>query len=286
MSYTITVSAEESGKTLKEVLIKKGFSRRLITRLKLTEKGITRNGGLIRTVDRVYQGDEIVLSEQDDKLLEPNGSLHVEVLFEDDRLVVFNKPPFMPVHPSIKHQGDTLGNYFAYRCPGLTFRPVNRLDRDTSGCVIVAKNQFTAKSLQRSYEKTYYGICHGVFESASGMVDKPIGREGESIIKRCVRPDGQKAVTRYKVLKQTEKYAFLEFHLENGRTHQIRVHMAYIGHPIAGDDMYGGNRHDYSRQALHCGKVSFIHPINGEKITVTAKSDIFGEFEINGQRKE
>ena len=275
MSIEIIVSTEESGRQLGDVLLKRGVSRRLITRLKRTENGITRNGKLIRTIDEVNAGDSIILNERDEKTLEANGSLKVEILYEDRQLIIFNKPAFMPVHPSIKHQGDTLGNFFAYRCPDLTFRPVNRLDRDTSGCVIVAKNQFAAKALQKSYEKVYYALCHGTFENDFGTVSAPIARERESIIKRCVRNDGQEAVTHYKVLKQSEKYALVEFHLENGRTHQIRVHMAHIGHPVAGDDLYGGSREDFSRQALHCGKGCFLHPTSGEKITVTAPTDIF-----------
>ena len=275
MSIKITINAKKKKKKLGDVLTRRGVSRRLITRLKRTENGITRNGELIRTIDIVHSGDEIVLCEQDEKLLEPNCELDVEILYEDDQLIVFNKPPFMPVHPSIKHQGDTLGNFFAYHCPGLTFRPVNRLDRDTSGCVIVAKNQYAAKALQRSYQKVYYAICHGVFENTEGTVSAPIAREKESIIKRCVRADGQAAATHYKVLEQREKYALIEFHLENGRTHQIRVHMAHIGHPIAGDDMYGGSREDYARQALHCGQVTFVHPTSGEQITVNAPTELF-----------
>lgn len=275
MSIEIIITDKEQSKKLGEVLLKKGISRRLITRLKRTENGITRNGSLIRTVDIVHSGDKIILSEKDQKLLEPNDKLNVEILYEDNQLVVFNKPPFMPVHPSIKHQGDTLGNFFAYHCKGLTFRPVNRLDRDTSGCVIVAKNQYSAKALQRSYDKVYYALCEGHFDNQNGTVSAPIGRENESIIKRCVDPNGQQAVTHYNVIKQYEKYALVRFTLENGRTHQIRVHMSHIGHPVAGDEMYGGSREDFNRQALHCGKISFLHPLTNEKIIVTAHSDIF-----------
>ncbi len=268
MAVEIIIDARNDGKKLGEVLANKGVSKRLVTRLKRTENGITRKGKLIRTIDYVSRGDIIILNERDETLLEPNCSLNVEILYEDDQLIVFNKPPFMPVHPSIKHQGDTLGNFFAYHCSELTFRPVNRLDRDTSGCVIVAKTQFAAKALQKSYQKVYYAICHGVFNEKSGVVDAPIAREQESIIKRCVRADGQPAVTHYEVINSTENYSLLRLILENGRTHQIRVHMAHIGHPVAGDDLYGGSRSDYPRQALHCGEVSFVHPISGKEISV------------------
>lgn len=268
MIINFIVTADENGRRLDEVLRYRGVSRRLITLLKRTDGGITRNGEHVRTIDCVYEGDKVSLCGQDQKLLEPNGNLDVEILYEDDWLVVFNKPPFMPVHPSIKHQGDTLGNFFAAHCKGLTFRPVNRLDRDTSGCVIVAKNQYAAKMLQKSYDKTYYAVCCGKFEQTAGTIDAPIAREHESIIKRCVREDGQAAVTHYEVMRQKEKYALVKFRLESGRTHQIRVHMAYIGHPVAGDDLYGGTREDFSHQALHCGEISFLHPESGEKIFV------------------
>lgn len=268
MAVEIIITSSENEKKLGDVLRSRGISRRLITRLKRTEKGITRKGEVIRTIDPVCEGDIIVLNEHDETKLEPNASLNVEVLYQDEQLIVFNKPPFMPVHPSIKHQGDTLGNYFSSICKGLTFRPVNRLDRDTSGCVIVAKTQFAARALQQTYEKTYYAICHGIFEEDDGIIDAPIAREQESIIKRCVRNDGQAAVTRYKVLERSDKYSLLKLKIENGRTHQIRVHMAYIGHPIAGDDLYGGSMEDYSRQALHCGDIEFTHPISGDIIKI------------------
>jgi len=248
-----------------------GVSKRMISRLKRTENGITRDGRLVRTIDNVYRGEKIVLSFEDTKILEPNGNLDVEIAFENENLIVFDKPVGMPVHPSIKHQGDTLGNFFAYKYPDLTFRPVNRLDRDTSGLCIVAKNAFSAAALQNDIQKVYYAAVTGNVKG-EGTVDAPIAREQESIIKRVVREDGQRAVTHYKVLISGEKYSLLEVNLETGRTHQIRVHFSYIGHPLAGDDLYGGNREDIEYQALHCGSLEFKEPVTGELITV--KSDI------------
>lgn len=231
--------------------------------------GITRDGQLVRSIDTVFPGDVIVLRNPDETTLEPNGSLSVPVVFENENLVVFDKPGGMPVHPSIKHQGDTLGNFFAFRYPGLTFRPVNRLDRDTSGLCIVAKNAHSANLLQGSCEKVYFAAVHGITDE-SGTIDAPIARQQESIILRCVRSDGQNAVTHFKRLKFNEKYSLEEIHLETGRTHQIRVHFSHIGHPLAGDDMYGGLRCDIPRQALHCGQLSFTEPLSGENITVTS----------------
>lgn len=269
MSVKIIVSQSENGKTLGEVLSARGISRRLTVRLKRTDGGMTRNGETIRTVDRVFENDTIILSEKDEKQLEPNPTLSIGILYEDEDIIVFNKPPLTPVHPSIKHQGDTLGNFFASHCPGLTFRPVNRLDRDTSGCVVAAKNQFSAQALQNSCQKTYFAVCHGR-PPAEGRIDLPVARERESIIKRCVSPNGQSAVTNYKVIGFDEKYSLCEIKLETGRTHQIRVHFSYMGYPLAGDDMYGGRREEFQRQALHCGEISFVHPVSGENVTVTA----------------
>ena len=257
--------------TLEKFLLgKKGVSRRLLTKLKRQKDGITRGGVLVRSIDMVERGDVIVLNMEDDSFLEPNGSLDVPIAFENESLVVFNKPSGMPVHPSIRHQGDTLGNYFAYLYPELTFRSVNRLDRDTSGLCIIAKDAHAAKLLQGCCKKVYYAAVHGEIPEW-GTIDAPIARERESIILRCVRDDGQRAVTHFKRLKTNGKYSLAEIDLETGRTHQIRVHFAHIGAPLAGDDLYGGLRDDISRQALHCGKLTFSDPMTGEPITVSSE---------------
>lgn len=232
--------------------------------------GITRNGMLIRSIDTVSKGDVIVLQWEDTSLLEPNGNLCVPIAFENENLVVFNKPCGMPVHPSIKHQGDTLGNYFAFLYPDLCFRPVNRLDRDTSGLCLVAKNAHSANRLQGNAHKTYYAVVEGDTPEY-GTIDAPIARERESIILRCVREDGQSAVTHYKKLKYANDFSLEEIRLETGRTHQIRVHFSHIGFPLAGDDMYGGKRENIARQALHCGELEFAEPLTGEIIKVKSQ---------------
>lgn len=255
---------------LEDFLLKEqNISKRMLSRLKRTENGITRNGRLIRTIDTIYPGDEIVLKFEDSKTLEPNGNLYSDIVFENENIVVFDKPVGMPVHPSIKHQGDTLGNYFSFKYPNLTFRPVNRLDRDTSGLCIIAKNAFSAAALSGNVDKTYYAVVSGSIEGY-GTIDKPIARENESIIKRTVRADGQRAVTHYKTIVSGESYSLVKIHLETGRTHQIRVHFAYIGHPLAGDELYGGSRKDIEFQALHCGQLEFKEPLTGELISLTS----------------
>lgn len=236
--------------------------------------GITRNGLPIRSIDTVYNGDIIKINLNDEKFLEPNPELKVPVIFENEDIAIFEKPAGMPVHPSIKHQGDTLGNYFAYLYPKLTFRPINRLDCNTSGLCAVAKNSYGASNYQGKIKKTYYAVAEGITEE-SGTINVPIAREHESIILRCVREDGQEAVTHYKRLLFNEKYSLLEINLETGRTHQIRVHFAYIGHPLAGDDMYGGKCDVIKRQALHCGIMEF----DGKTIKSQLSRDISDIFE-------
>ena len=255
--------------TLENFLTKKGVSKRLLKKLKHQQNGITRNGILIRSVDAVNNGDTIVLRISDDKFLEPNGNLNIPTAYEDDNIIVFNKPAGIPVHPSLKHHNDTLGNYFAYLFPELTYRPVHRLDNYTSGLCMVAKDSHSANVLQGNFRKVYYAVVHGITDEY-GTIDAPLARREDSIILRCVREDGQKAVTHYKRLKYNNKYSLLEINLETGRTHQIRVHFSHIGHPLAGDELYGGNCQDIQRQALHCGRLEFNQPVTGRKITVSA----------------
>ncbi len=280
MRLKFTVSESDNGMTVGEFLKNRcGLSRRLIISLKQVANGITKNGEHIRTVDRIGAGDIIEIADCSDTPLEPNGELFAPLVYEDEFVAIFNKPANMPAHPSHKHRSDTLGNYFAYLYPNLTFRIINRLDRDTSGLCVCAKSAYAANALQGKVEKTYYAaVCGEIFEN--GTVDAPIARERESIITRCVRSDGQRAVTHYDVIDRTLKHTLLKIYLETGRTHQIRVHMAYIGHPLAGDDLYGGDG-SLNRQALHCGQVSFVHPITGEKITVSVPlpDDIKSLFE-------
>jgi 23S rRNA pseudouridine1911/1915/1917 synthase len=270
MLYNITVDSKYDGAKLGDILRNEGFSRRLVTSLKRTEGGITLNGMPARTVDICHTSDTIMLSRADTKLPSANEKLSVTVLYEDERVIVFDKPANMPVHESAGHRGDTLSNAFATHCKGLSFRSVNRLDRDTCGCVICAKDAHSAMVLQRSYEKSYVGICHGIFAEKTGRVDMPIARERESVITRCVREDGQPAVTEYRVIGENGGFSAVRFRLLTGRTHQIRVHMSHIGHPIAGDGLYGGECAEYPTLMLCCERVAFTLP-NGK--TVECKSE-------------
>ncbi|MBQ5319904.1 MAG: RluA family pseudouridine synthase [Oscillospiraceae bacterium] len=288
------VEQASDGMTCAEFLRKCGVSRRLVTKLKRVPMGITRGNELVRTIDEVFAGEVIVLKNVDESLLEPNENLNVPIAYEDENLVVFNKPDGMPVHPSIKHQGDTLGNCFSAMFPKLTFRPINRLDKDTSGLCAVAKNAHAANIYSGSIKKIYYAVTEGKpipdaqrdgiewTEKTEGVyrINAPIGRAGESIIRREVRSDGQQAVTNYTIEKSNEKFSLVRVNLETGRTHQIRVHFSSVGHPLAGDDFYGGSLECFKAQALHCGEMSFTS-VNGEKIEVVCplREDMLAVFE-------
>lgn len=271
---TFKVSAENNGINALTFLKKEcNVSSRMITRLKREKDGILRNGKLLKTIDTLYAGDLITLKLPEDKneIIPIEGEL--EILYEDESILAVNKPFNMPVHPTKVHQTDTLANLVAFYSENkgekFTFRAINRLDKDTSGIVVIAKNSYTATRLYKSLEKTYYAVCQG-YINESGTINSPIRIKDGHTIERCVSPDGKPSVTHYKPLKSGNNHTLLEIHLETGRTHQIRCHMSSISHPLAGDDMYGGSLHYISRQALHCGQVSLNHPISNEKIVINS----------------
>lgn len=279
-----SVPAAWDGKTCGDFLRYSGVSRRLAAKLKRTPKGITLNGNHVRTVDIIHAGDVVAIRNIDESLLEPNGILTVPIAYEDEGVIVFDKPAGMPVHPSHKHQGDTLGNCFAAMFPDLTFRPLNRLDKDTSGLCAVAKSAYAANLLTGNISKVYAAVTEGVpipheindplikwRETEYGYrIEAPIGRTADSVITREVRADGQYAVTNYTIEKENDKFALLRISLETGRTHQIRVHFSSLGHPLAGDDLYGGSLDFCKRQALHCSEMRFVSP-SGEEVFLTSK---------------
>lgn len=271
----LTVGEEDDGALARYFLGRRGFSARVINGLKQT-CGLTRGGEILRTVDRVYAGDVVRVTVEErsavtgEFAIAPNPALHVETVYEDGDVVVFNKPPDMPVHPSLGHPEDTLGNYYAALYPGTAFHALYRLDKNTSGLCVCAKNRYCAYALAGKIRKTYYAVAEGTIAEA-GTVDAPIGRAGDSIIKREVRPDGKRAVTHYKPIAHANGRTLLEITLETGRTHQIRVHLSHIGYPLCGDDMYGGDCSGIGRQALHCGRAEFTSPISGERAVISAE---------------
>lgn len=264
------VEPSYDGFTVEKYLMSvKGISRRLITKIKYSE-GIMINDNVSRTVDTVKSGDVVSVIMEDEKYLEENSSLDVPIVYDDDDIVVFNKPCGVPVHPSIRHYNDTLGNYFSALFKGVSFRPVNRLDKDTSGLCVVAKNAFVASELQKSVEKIYYAVVKGNPDD-EGEINLPIAREDGTIIKRKVDESGQEAITRYKSVMRKNGYTLLEIKLLTGRTHQIRVHFSHIGFALIGDELYGGDMSDMKRHALHCKTLKFIHPVTKEKVVVDSE---------------
>jgi 23S rRNA pseudouridine1911/1915/1917 synthase len=261
---------------------KEKYSSRLITSLRKNAGGILKNGIHTRTVDEIKQGDELTVNIPDDDTDIPPVNLPLKVVYEDEDVLIADKPAFTVCHPTRNHQNDTLANAVAYyleqKGKKCTFRAVNRLDRDTTGLVVIALNRLAAERLAKSVKKTYFALAAGNIPR-SGTINLPIARKEPLKILREVSPDGQKAVTHYKVIKNTDKYTLLEIKLETGRTHQIRVHFAAIGHPLIGDTMYGTPDEVFTHQCLHCGRVEFIQPITGETKIIVSKPDfIFNDY--------
>ena len=263
MKYTIT--KEQAGHQIKDFLKNIKMSSSLIKHLKKIPNGILVNGLHQNVLYVLKEKDILELNVADNKedeneFLEP-VNLPLEVIFEDDNITVVNKPYNMPTHESINNRGNSLANVLAYRYRHrpYVFRATNRLDKDTSGVVITANNKYYSSILSNKIrdgliEKTYIAVVHGRLEK-SGQVEAPIDRVGESIIKREVRSDGEYALTEYKSLIAGDFFSVILVTPKTGRTHQIRVHMAYIGHPLVGDTMYGGSTEKIKRQALHCLKM-------------------------------
>lgn len=270
MKFTVEKSLD--GITVQNFLKRHcNISARLLTKLKRTPNGITSNGQHIRSIDILHSGDivELTLPRDNNEIVPVNNP--VEIVYEDDQTVVFNKPPFMPVHPVREHQLDTLANFAVYyansKNENYSFRAVNRIDRDTSGLVLTAKNSFAMTFLTKHIQKTYTALCEGEI-SGNGTIDSPIRLKEGHTIQRETGTGGITAITHYKAIKTLYNHTYLEFSLETGRTHQIRVHMASIGRPLAGDDMYGGSLKYFNRQCLHCSEIRFTHPISHQLITV------------------
>lgn len=233
-------------------------------------------------IDKVLNVGDVVkvfvdFEEDNSNIVATNMDL--DILYEDDFLLVLNKPAGIPVHPSASHVYDTLSNgvkwYFDSKNLHRKIRIINRLDTNTSGVVIFAKNEYIHSLLSMQmqnniFKKEYIAICDGIFENKIGTIDVPIARKENSVIERCVNSNGDNAITHYKVINEFKNYSELLINLETGRTHQIRVHMAYLGHPIIGDTLYGVSSDLINRQALHSYKVCFVHPLSKNNLCIIA----------------
>ena len=261
------------------------LSARMITSLKREKEGILLNGKILRTIDPVFEGQQVIVNLPDEASLyiaPVEGGL--DIVYEDSFLLIVNKPPYVPVHPVKQYQTDTIANFvMAYslkRGERYVFRALNRLDRNTSGLVMIAKDRFTVNKLKNRVHKTYCAFVHGEVKEG-GTVCAPIGLKEDSKIVRHVLESGAPAITHYEAVDSNKEISLLKLWLETGKTHQIRCHMAYLGHPLLGDDLYGGSRELIRRHALHCEKMEFCHPVTGEAIEVKAEMpDDFRELRV------
>ena len=247
------------------------------------------------------EGDEVEFTLPEPKTLdvEPNSEIKLNIVYEDEHFAVINKPQGMVVHPASSYQkNDTLVNALLADLDKLSsingvIRPgiVHRLDKDTSGLIVVAKTDEAHKSLASQIEKKtarriYFGLCDGNFKEDNGTIDAPIARNKRDRKKMGIDPDGRRAVTHYTVLERFGKYTLVRFELETGRTHQIRVHSSHIHHPIVGDEVYGGSTALYKNgQLLHARQLVLTHPISGESMTFEAELPDYFENVLEKLRK-
>lgn len=274
------------GLTVKEILIDKlGFSKRAITALKARPDGILVNGTHATVRAKIKDGDVLEINS-DDKGTDPKrlvpSSTEPDIIFEDEQIVAVNKPPFMPTHQSQGHFYDTLANSLAYyysrQCRPFVFRSVNRLDRNTSGIVLVAKDRISSSRLSEQMKndkisKSYIAILEGHLPCDEGIIEAYIRRREKSIILRevCkVQDDAKSAVTKYRVLAKSDRLSLVEAVPVTGRTHQLRVHFSHLGAQILGDDLYGKASSLIERHALHAYRLSFTHPQSDVQMTLYA----------------
>lgn len=251
------------------------ISARLLPKLKNDPEGLMCNGEHIRTVDRIHAGDIITVSFPEEKgEIPPSDTRGLAIVYEDEDILIINKAPDIAMHPTHNHQGDTLANkisaYFSQKGRDIVFRAVGRLDKSTSGLVIIALNAHSANKLSENTDKEYLALAGGEFQG-KGTINKPIIRPDPGKTYRWVGEGGEYAVTHWESLCCDKKRSLLRIRLETGRTHQIRVHFASLGAPLIGDDMYGSEDKSIPRAALHCARLTFSHPITGEKMSFEAE---------------
>lgn len=273
--YQITEA--EEGQKIGVFLQNRGYSGQNLIALKKMPESILIDGRWEYVNYKMHAGETMEVHIQEtasSEKIEPED-LPLDIVYEDEDILVVNKDADTPVHPSLNHYHGTLANAVAYyyqqQGKEFVFRCVNRLDRDTTGLVILAKHMLSSAILgnamkKREIKRQYVAIVAGEDIDDEGTIDLPIDRKDGSVIERVVSPEGQRAVTYYKVLQRKNGLSLITLRLETGRTHQIRVHMKAIGHPLIGDDLYAPEYMLMDRQALHSGALTFPHPITGEEM--------------------
>lgn len=280
--FHYTINDSDTFPTILHLLKTHGFSSTIIRHLKETENGIQKNGIWARVHDPLEPGDKVTLILVEDESSENivPTPLPLNIVYEDEDLLVINKNAGVPIHPSQGNYDNTLANacayYFQQKREPFTYRCINRLDRDTTGLLIIARHCYSASLLsnmvaKREIHREYLALAEG-FVPEEGIIEAPIARVDGSTIEREVNFEiGEFARTHYKRIDYKNGYSLVALKLDTGRTHQIRVHMKHIGHPLPGDFLYNPNYEIIQRQALHSHKLSFKHPITGKELSFTAE---------------
>lgn len=270
LSFTVPPSAE--GSRLGVFLRTQGVSASCIKAVKHQGEGFYADGHPLHTDQPVHAGQRITfaLAPEPPTTVTPQP-VPFRILREDAFAAVVDKPAGIAVHPTLNHPDGTLANGWLYHLQqqGRTgvFRPVNRIDKNTSGLVLLAQNSFAAPALAAHVTKCYLALAEGCIAPQTLQIDAPIARRGDSIIGRCVRPDGKPSLTRLRVLGCAGGHTLLACQPVTGRTHQIRVHTSHLGHPLAGDTLYGGHPNLMQRHALHCVSLCYRDPVTREDIS-------------------
>lgn len=274
LKYTI----QENDKTVKVIMSENlNFSKRLSKKLELSDR-LFLNGKVTRLNKSVFIGDILTIEFDEEEDEYDAINIPIDIVYEDNDLLVVNKPPYIVVHPTKSHQNNTIANgvafYFKQKNIKRKVRLVNRLDMNTSGIVIIAKHPYAHNELanqmkSNTVDKYYYAIVEGIIENDLGTINEPIARLNPEDILRVVHPSGKECITHYTVEKRFKNMTLVKLKLETGRTHQIRVHMKYIGHPILGDTLYGMESKLIERQALHCYEMKFLQPLTNEELIIT-----------------
>ncbi|MBR6231415.1 MAG: RluA family pseudouridine synthase [Lachnospiraceae bacterium] len=275
------IEKEDEGRKISGFLRGRGYSYQNLVELKKIPESVVLNGEPVFLNARLNAGDalkiRIIETESSEHI--PPADIPLDIVYEDGDIIVLNKPAGMPTHPSRNNYDNTLANglakYFRDQGEDFVFRCTNRLDRDTSGLILVSKHMVSASIMgdmvrERRFSREYLAICKGSVTPNAGTIDVPLGRKSGSIIERCVDfENGERAVTHYEVVKEASGHSLVKLKLDTGRTHQIRIHMKYLGFPLIGDYLYNPDYEHMNRQALHSYRIEFDHPVTGEHMKFT-----------------
>lgn len=279
---TYHITQKDDGLRIKSFLSAKGYSSQNLTDLKKRPESVLLNGEPAFVIKPLHLGDVLTIHIMEDTSSEriPPVKQPLHIVYEDEDILVVNKPAGMPIHPSLNNYENSLANGLAYyykeQGKPFIFRCINRLDRDTSGLTVIAKHMVSASILaqmtaRRELHREYLAIVKGLAEPSQGTIDAPLGRKDSSMIERMIDWEkGERAITHYQLKEYKNGHSLLSIHLETGRTHQIRIHMKYLGYPLIGDYLYNPDMEHITRQALHSCRLTFSHPITGQHMDFTA----------------